>query len=285
MSSLDGQRHLAKRLGTAALASCAVMALGAAEVAHARKQRMVACVLDAPGSARVAGPYLDKLLRAIEGAMSWSEGTLSGTYTPRRKKCLRELKKKTTTLAVLSVETFVAQRKRLRLQPLAVTEMSGRAATKYHVVVKKGAAQSLAALKDAKFMTSHGADARFLAKVVFAGALGPTVSVRRTNAPLRALRAVHKGDVAATVLDDDELEKMKALPFADELVVVHTSPALPNPVVARVGKRGGDALDGLGQKLMTLCQGEHKATCEGMRFTGFGALDSASLDALSDAYR
>ena len=273
-----------ERLVTHGLVLIGLCGLCQTSAEGARKQRMVACVLDAPGSSRAAGPYLDNLLAAIESVMGWGGGTLKGLYTPRRKKCLRELKKKSTTLAVLSIETFIGLRKRLRLRPIAITEMNGAMATKYHVVVKKGAFASLGALKGATFMTSHGADAKFLAKVVLAGALGPTVTVRRTTQPLRALRTVHQGEVGATLLDDGELEKMKALPFADELTVLHTSASLPNPVVAAVGRGGGDALSGLGEKLMTLCQGAHKATCDGMRFSGFGVLDSASLDALSDAY-
>jgi hypothetical protein len=250
-----------------------------------RKQRLVACVIDAPGSTKVAAPHIERFLAAIEKAMAWAPQTLRGLYTPKRRKCSKELRKKATTLAILSPEMFFAHEKRLRLRPIATAHVAGAATTHLNVVVKKGAVAALSELRGGRFLTNHGADKRFFARVVLAGALGDEVDVRRTRAPLRALRAVHRGEAKATVLDDVELEKMKVLPFADELHVLFRSSPIPNPVVVRVGARGGDSLARLGEKLASLCGAENKDVCEALRITGFGPVDEAALTALGRTLR
>lgn len=284
--------RLRQRLGAPSLGSGLALAglvlLFATELrAHAEKHhRLVACVIDAPGSTKVAAPYLDKLFRAIEAAVGWGEGSLTGLYTPSEKRCVRELRSKKTTLAIISAEVYVAHAKKLRLRPLGIAEMNGAKATRFHVVVKKGAVASLAELAGATLVTNHGGDARFLARVVLGGALGEQVAVQRTREPLRALRSVHKGDARATVLDDGELEKMKLLAFADELQVLHsTTESFPNPIVVAIGTRGGEAPEQVAAKLPALCQGEGKTTCEGLRVTGFSAADVDVLRALVERYR
>lgn len=266
-------------IALAMLAPCA-----AAPAWAAKPHRFVACVPDAPGSTRAARPYMERLHRALEAAMRWEKGTLTGLFTPRRKVCLRELKRKRTSVALLSMDLYLPWRRRFRLRPLAIAEVGGVTTTRYHVVVKKGSAGSLGELAGARWYTNHGADRRVLARVLLGGKLGREVEVRRTPRPLKALRAVHAGRERATLVDDGELEKMKALPFADELAPIHSSGPIPNPVVVAVGKRGGQDVDALVEKLLGLCAGEAKSVCESLRLSGFARPDEALMRAVTEQY-
>jgi hypothetical protein len=251
----------------------------------AKGHYLVACVPDAPGSTEAAAPYLARFFRAVERTLDWPEKRLRGVFTPSERRCRRELRRPRTTLALLSLGLYLSLREKLRLRPLAVTESGGAARGRYHVVVRKGAVQALEELRGARFLTSHGADRRLFARVILGGRLGDSIPVRRTRRPLKALRAVRSGEERATVLDDGELEKMKLLPFAEDLAVIHSSDPLPNPILAALGARAGDDAQALAEKLPSVCSGEAKAVCESMRLSGFAAPDPARLDALVRQYR
>jgi hypothetical protein len=265
-----------------ALAFFAVLLFAPAALG-AERHYLVACVPDAPGSTEAAAPYLARFFRAVERSLGWPE-KLRGMYTASEKRCRRELRRRRTTLALLSLGLYLSLRERLRLRPLAVTESGGASSGRYHVVVRKGAVSSLEDLRGARFFTRHGADPRLLARLILGGKLGEQVAVRRTRRSLRALRAVWRGDARATILDDGELEKMKLLPFAEDLAVIYSSQPLPNPILAAVGERAGADAEALAAKLLTLCGGEAKAVCESIRVSGFAAPDAEWLESLSRRY-
>ena len=252
---------------------------GAAEPYH-----LLFCVPDAPGSTEAAAPYLKPLFKMLESAAGWAEGSLQGLFTPSEKRCLRELKKPRASLAVLSLGLYLSLKKRFKLRPLAVAEVGGSVTTRYHVLVKQGAPSSLESLSGARFFTNHGSDRRLLARLILGGKLGDKVEVKRTRQPLKALRAVRAGTEQATVVDDLELEKLKLLPLAQDLQVIHTSRPLPNPIVVAVGKRVSAAsVEALTSKILTLCRGG--SGCENLPLSGFTAPDVALLEELAREYR
>jgi hypothetical protein len=256
----------------------------AAFPAHAKTLRIVACVPDAPGTMKAAAPILARFFRALETAMGWPEGRVDGLFTRSKARCVKELRRSSTALAILSPELYASLQRRFKMRPLALTEVSQATTTRYHLVTKKGEA-GLEKLAGARIITNHGADAQFLSRVVLGGKLGPSVSVRRTTRPLEALRAVRRGDEAATLLDDTEIEKMKVLPFADEMQVIYSSEPIPNPIVVAVDERAGAGVaDEIAGKLGTLCRGEVKAVCDTLRLSGFAAPDKAILDAVLEKY-
>lgn len=266
-------------------AAWAVVALLASGAAEATPRKLFAfCVPDAPGSARVADRYLEPFFRSLERTVGWPDGALVGKFTTSARRCHRLLRQKKTVLAAMTLGLYLAHRKRFGLVPLAVVEMGGRPTSRYHVVVKKGRIASLADLEDARIWTSHGADPKVVARIILEGKLGDSLKVRRVRQPLRALRAVKRGEAKATIVNDAELDKMKLLPLAEDLEVIHSSAPLPNPLVVAVGKRLGGSLEGLAAKIRTLCRADNRAGCENLPLTGFAAPDRAALEALEEKY-
>src|SRR5438105_2715592 len=112
----------------------------AAPAAAAPPHRFVACVPDAPGSSAAAEPVLNAFFRALEGALGWEPGRVSGLFTTSKSRCRKELKRPRSSFAMLSAELYLAWRKRLHLQALVVAEVGGKSSTSYHVAVREGAA-------------------------------------------------------------------------------------------------------------------------------------------------
>lgn len=152
---------------------------------------------------------------------------------------------------------------------LRVPRRGAETRERYHLVARAGEG-SAGAIADGPVLGALLWAPDFVAARLFPGHLDGR-ELRFVPQPLRAIRALRRGEAGAVVLADVELEALAGLIPADELVTVATSPPVPLPLLVGIGPPGPDepailrAWDGL-------CgDPDGSYLCDGFGVDGFGA--------------
>ena len=189
-----------------------------------------------------AQPYVDRLLRRLEALTGWAAGSSTGAFVVGRKEALAYLQQAQPGFGMLEPAVYFELRKSHDLTPLVQVESPDLVSPRLHVVVKDPALKTLADLNGKRLWSTLGDGPRYLANVVLEGKLDLTgVQLKAIGQALKGVRGVLRGDCEATTLDDDQLEKARAMTGGADLRVLATSPALPAIPVVAFGKALSDA--------------------------------------------
>jgi ABC-type phosphate/phosphonate transport system substrate-binding protein len=238
-----------RRVRVAAIALLGLVASATAGQEPASRSSLIVCYPNAPGSTEQARPVMERL-----GAhLSWRTGfELQPVYTNDAAEAQRWIEERRPRFAIVSLPLFLRWRGALALTPIAQSERQNATTERYHLVVRTAAPwrtleELAAAATPPVIWSSHLDDARFVTRVVFGGALEVGEGGRArgvvTDQPLRALRRMKAGEafdgttVDAVLLEDTtwaELQKLQA--FREGLRTLHSSPALPTPIVVALGE-------------------------------------------------
>ena len=99
---------------------------------------------------------------------------------------------------------------------------------------------------------------------------------KAVRSSLSAIKQVAKGRAAAVLVDDLQRKSLASLPIAQNLVVIHSGPDLPEAIVAVAG---GKAPKALSKTLLRVCK-QDKKLCKDMRLSGFKAISEKRLTQL-----
>ena len=233
---------------------------------------------------------MDDLSVALADLSGWPKDSLTATYFPQEKAGLARLAEPDVVLALVPLPFFLAHEKDLGLTARwAVVQQGLEGTQSWALVAKKGAVKKPADLEGYSVFSTAGYAPDFVTRVALEG-FGPlpaSVNVTSGGQVLSALRKASTGtDKRAAVLDAEQLKALPTLPFGAELEVVFTGPKVPVAVVSTVGVKlsatDWKAASGAFLKLPAVEKG--KTALEGVRLTGFAALDEAALAAAKKAY-
>lgn len=259
------------------------------KAAPAGPRALVFCAPGYPGTTEEAQPRMDDIAAALAESAGWKTG-LKATYFPSEKAGLARFADPDVVLALVPLPFFLAHAAELKLTPrLAVVQQGLEATQTWSLVAKKGTVKSAADLDGATIFSTAGYAPDFVTKVALQG-FGPvpaSAKVTTGGQVLSALRKAAQGkEKLVVVLDSEQAAALPSLPFAGDLEVVHVSPKVPVAVVATLGDRLSAAdwksVSGAFTKLGAGEKG--KAALEGVRLTGFVALDEAALAAAKKAF-
>ena len=251
------------------------------------KAALVFCAPGYPGTTEEAQTRMDEIAVSLTELSGWPKDRLSATYFPQEKAGLARLAEADAALALVPLPFFLLHQSELKLTPrLAVVQKGLEATQAWTLVAKKGAVKSPADLESIFSTAGYAPD--FVTKTALAGyALPASVKVTTGGQVLSALRKAASGNGKQAVLvDAEQAASLASLPFGADLEVVFTVPKLPVAVVASVGTKlnaaDWKALAASFPKLSTTPRGA--AALEGVRLTGFVALDEAALAAATKSY-
>lgn len=255
-------------------------------MSHVTAQALVLliCNLAGPGTADQAAPVLAKFLRHFEQRGGWSAETLRGVYETEATACAASYRREAPRLVVADLPTYLTQRRTWALRPLA--HLGAADAQRYYLVVRAGGPRTVAALAGQPIV-SVLRDARFVARVVLGGKLREqALTLRPTTRPLQGLRAVARGQAAATLVDEVTFRHLGQLQLEAPLESIYQSPALPGLTLLLSGKDAGRALERrVRQALPELCRGAGAELCKTFAVPAFVAAAPAALRRLEAAYR
>jgi hypothetical protein len=275
------------------LLSCVVLTLPglapAAPPPAAAKPALVFCAPGYPGTTEEAQSRMDEIAGSLAELSGWPKDRLSAAYFPSEKAGLARLAEADVALALVPLPFFLLHQAALELTPRLAVEQKGLGATQaWALVAKKGAVKAPSDLEGASLFSTAGYAPDFVTRTALAGyALPASVKVTTGGQVLSALRKAATGSGKQAVLvDAEQAASLASLPFGADLEVVFTGPKLPVALVATVGARlsaaDWKALATSFPKLATTPRGA--AALEGVRLTGFSALDEAALTAARKAY-
>jgi ABC-type phosphate/phosphonate transport system substrate-binding protein len=234
-----------------------------------------------------AQPYVDRLLRRLEGLTGWAAGSMKGAFVVSKKEALAYLAQAQPGFGMLEPALYFELRKSHALTPLLQVESVDLVSPKLHVVVKDAGLKTLADLAGKRLWTTLGDHPRYLQAVVLEGKLDLAgVQVKPLGQALKGLRGVLRGDCDATVLDDDQLAKARQMTGGADLRVLASSPALPSiPLVAFGGALSEAEKAALVKALSGLCgTPEGAAVCKEMHIGRFVPVDAATFSRAQAAY-
>ncbi len=235
-----------------------------------------------PGDTKAAEKPLKNLLSMWEKEAALPVGTLDGRYFPQKDPALDYVQSATPSVFMLPVATFLEYEKAWALQAVGQMAVKGSPTERLFVVVKKGGAQNVAALKG-KIVTSSLLSDPKLAELIEledGTALAKVTTLEYERSPLAALRKVRDGAVAAVLLDEPQWLGLEKLPFSTELELLAKSKPLPRPIVAVKTNVDKATAERLRRGLLTLAQNpDAKSTLQQFSVDGIVAPDVASISA------
>jgi hypothetical protein len=257
--------------------------------AKGEKAALIFCAPGYPGTSEEAQSRMDEIAGSLSELSGWPKERLSATYFPQEKAGLARLSEADAALALVPLPFFLQHQAELKLTPrLAVVQKGLEVTQTWALVAKKGTVKSAADLDGWQVFSTAGYAPAFVTRTALAGyPLPASVQVITGGQVLSALRKAATGSQKLAVLvDSEQAASLSSLPFGADLEVVHSGPRLPVAVVATVGERlsaaDWKALAGAFPKLATSPRGT--AALDGVRLTGFVALDEAALAAATRSF-
>jgi hypothetical protein len=250
---------------------------------------LVICAPGYPSNTAEAQPSMDALARAVTQAAGWPAARLAAEYHETEKGGVDRFKGTPPTLALVPLPFYLSHASDLKLIPRTQAVMKGGAATEvWTLVAKKGRVTSPASLSGWQIVSLAGYSPRFVRNVALPswGALPKDVTFVPSGTALSALRRASAGEDVAVLLDGAQAASLPTLPFASDLDVVATSPAVPAAVLCTVGGGiGASDLKSLTAALMTMDRSpDGAAALDAVRLLKFIPLDEKGLSASRAAY-
>ena len=264
---------------TAALA--APLSLGAQltlpAMAHAASNDIVVESATSGGTAETATPYLDLFAAYAKTHLAgWKPIVMTFFQSP--KPAEEAIFAKKPGFGMLDVELFLDVRKREEVVVLATAEGPLHSHGHMHLVVKDPAIKTLEDLKGKVLVSNHLQSPRYVSKVVFDGKIDVTTffKLEPSASPMKGLKAVDRGEAAATMVDDQQLASMKTLPFGASLRTIFTSTALPpTPFVAFAKNATPEERIAMQKMVLGMCADAKGAeVCKALQITKFGKPDA-----------
>lgn len=233
------------------------------------------------GSSEEAAPYLDTFFRYAEKKLGWPANSASGKFYSERDGALAYIAATRPGFGLVEPELWLDLRQKEDLEILATVGGKSHAGH-YRIVVKDPALKKLEDLKGKTLVSNHLGAPRFLSKVVFDGKIDAATyfQLQPTHSPLKGLKAVDRGEAAATLLDDEQTEHVKALPFGASLRVIYTSSDLPpTPLVAFVKNTTAAERGAMAKMLAGMCTDPAGAeVCKALQIGRFSPPDTKAFD-------
>ena len=230
------------------------------------------------GTSETAKPYLDQFAAYAQKALSgWKP--ISIAFFTDRKPALAAIVEKKPGFGMLDVDVFLELHKREELTVLAAVEGPIHTRGHLHVVVKDPAIKTLEDLKGKILVSNQLQSPRYVSKVVFDGKIDAEkfFQLQPSPSPMRGLKAVDRGEAAATLVDDAQLSSMKTLPFGASLRAIFSSAALPpTPFVAYGKNTKAEERAQVQKMLYGMCADKSGAeVCKSLQITKFVKPDMA----------
>jgi len=232
---------------------------------------------------------MDTLAAAVARSTGWPAGTIKAEYQETEDGGLRRFRSSAPTVALVPLPFYLAHARELNLTPRLQAVMKDAKETEvWTLVAKRGRVTGPASLAGWKIVSLAAYAPDFIRKVALGkwGPLPPSVEFVASGQVLSALRKASSGDDVAVLLDGTQTASLATLPFAAELEVVASSPALPASVLSTVGPALGpiDAKRLASGLLAMKNTPEGSAALEAVRLTGFVAVDEIALASARRAY-
>ncbi len=187
---------------------------------------VLVCYTAGPIDTNAAQEAMGSIMKVVQRLGKLPENSFSTTFVASMEECYKELAEKKAQYIFPSSELYLSKQAEYGLEPLVKPFVSAVPFDNYYMIIKKDTFKNLEELKGKKVGGAVLEEPTFLKKVVFQNKLDPVTyfSLVKTPRPVKALRDLTKGKLDAVMVNAQQYNAMKSLPFFEELSVVYTSP-------------------------------------------------------------
>jgi len=230
---------------------------------------------------------MDRLAAAVTRAAGWPESRLGAEYQESEAGGVARLKDSPASLALVPLPFFLSHARELKLSPLMQAVPKGGASSEtWSLVAKKGRVTSPASLGGWQIAGLPAYAPDFVRRVALSswGEIPASVTFVPTGQVLSTLRKAVAGENVAVLLDSAQAAALPTLPFAGDLDVVATSPALPGVVLCSAG-RTPDSTQNLVAGLLKMHESpQGAAALDEVRLARFVPLDDRAIATVRSRY-
>jgi ABC-type phosphate/phosphonate transport system substrate-binding protein len=262
-----------RRYQVGLLLAALIVGVGLPVIAGGRD--MLLCLPGFPGTPSQAQPYIEKVLRHLEGKLGWEAGSMKGAYLPDGAKAGTRLKGDRPGIALVGPSVYAANHGALDMTVIAKVVAGGRGQQTYSVVTAKSGPSDLSGLAGQRVSGAVVHDAKYVYNVVLDKQVpSGSLTLKTQKRPLSSLRDVVRGKAAAAIVDQAVIDHLGELEFAADLQVIYTSKPVPPPAAVLIGEGKAHKAQ-LKQVLVGMC-----ATPDGKELCKTLTIDS--IEAASD---
>ncbi len=233
------------------------------------------------GSAATAQEFVDKLVTSVAAQNGWTAS--SGKYHTTRSSAKGWIKEADPHYGILSLGAFLDLRDDYNLEVIGSAEVAGGGGRQYYVI--SNSETTLAGCTGKTLGTDHGDDARFIDKVVAAGAFKlADFEVVDTKRPVKTIKAVARGEVACGLIDDAQHASLTKTEGAEGVKVLWESKKLPPMVVVAFPSAPAAEKKAFQGKLAQVCTGDGAVACKEVGLSKLEKAGAEVYDAVVKAY-
>ncbi|MCB9554794.1 MAG: PhnD/SsuA/transferrin family substrate-binding protein [Deltaproteobacteria bacterium] len=246
--------------------------------------KLLICYVGAPGSTQQAQPVVNQFIARLEQAAGWPKGSVDSRFVVSPKQCDAAAAALKPMFVVMDLPSFLGRQRAWQLKALG--HMGAADSQRYHVVVGPSGPAKVAALKGKQLVTTLAYAPEFVSRIVLGGKLAPKdLTLVASRRQLRGLRAVARGQAAATIVDDAAYRHIAELKLGVALKSIHKSPGLPGLILASRGRVEVRLLKAIAGAMPKLCKDEGAKVCLSFGVTSFIAAKPAVFAGLARHYR
>jgi ABC-type amino acid transport substrate-binding protein len=260
------------------------LVLGAAS-AWAAPHDLVVQKAGAGGTTEAAAPFVEQLLRYLEGKLGWPANSASGQFFPDATSAEKFVEEKKPGFGLVDAPVFLDWKKKLGADVVGSVYGDNQSLGHFSVVVKDAKYKSLDDLKGKTLASNHLEFPKFVSRIGFDGKLDVEKHfvLSPKNRGTKAVSALGSGAADAILVDDAQLAALKgdtgSLGFKP--IVVFTSPPLPpTPVVMFEKNIQPKDREAISKALLGMCGDSPKGSdvCKALKITKISPPDKTAWD-------
>jgi hypothetical protein len=233
------------------------------------------------GSASTAQTFVDTLIGQVAKVNGWTAA--KGSYQTKRAGAQKFIETAKPHYGIVTLGAYLALRKSTGLTVVGQADVEGGGGAQYYVISRNQT--DLAGCKGKTLATNHGGDAKFVDKVVAAGAFTlADFTVEATTRPVQTLKKVLSGESECALVDDAQMAELHRLEGGAAVHPVWFSAALPPMAVVSFASAPADEAKTFKAKLPQVCTGDGASVCAQAGLKALRGSDESAYAAVIKAY-
>jgi hypothetical protein len=186
--------------------------------------------LGGPDTGAEGEKIIEQFISSLTKLTGLKRNTLQGKYFNNIINAKAYIRQHKNSYIMGSLGFFLANRKEMKLVPLAVVKINGKDIEQYYLIANKGKFKSLADLKGTVLSGNIlYEDTTFINRMIFGGKIDISqyFRLKPTGRPLSAIRKLIRGEYDAVLLNSTQYNNLRKIAYFNKIQIIYESPQMP----------------------------------------------------------
>jgi ABC-type phosphate/phosphonate transport system substrate-binding protein len=228
---------------------------------------------------KIISQFMDSLIK-LSGL---KKDSLQGKYFNTVDSAKTYIQQNKNSYIMGSIAFYLANRKSMNLDPLAVVKIQGGSREQYYLIANKERYKSLAELKG-KVLSGNilYEDKKFINRLIFNNTIDVSeyFKLKPSNRPLSAVKKLIRGEYDAVLLNHLQYNNLKSLAEFSKIQIIHKSPQMPALGLMMIStEKNKSVKNKIVNSVTTMCnQKDTNEACKNFGIDGFEPIRAEALD-------